>query len=498
MDPLKNCTECGYEFKSGHDKYKHIIIHNITFEQYIIKNFYENKHPECKCGCRTKLSFVANKSYPFFKEYTKNHFPRKPHTEKTKDLIKKKSKKAIQEKYGVDNVMELKKYRDKIEKTKLKKYGDSKYNNSEKSRENFLKTFFKKITNGERLPDNIIPLFVEKDYNGVTSQYKFQCKTCNTIFEDHLDNGRYPRCLICKPYIKSSEGEKELAAYMRELLPNETILTNNRKIFEGKYELDIFIPSKNIAFEYNGNYWHSDFAGKDSKYHINKLNECEKLNIHLVQIFDDEWINKNDIVKSKIRSILGLSDLRIGARKCKILPISAENKNNFLEKYHIQGKDISEIYLGAFYEDELVSVMTLSSLRLSLGNRSKKASYELVRLASKINVIGICRKFISYIEKNYDYFSIISYADRRWTNKYKNIYLTSGFELISITKPNYWYISQKENCTIRHHRFGFRKSILHKKLDKFDSKLTEYDNMKNNGYCRLYDAGNLKYEIKKP
>ena len=69
-----------------------------------------------------------------------------------------------------------------------------------------------------------------------------------------------------------------------------------------------------------------------------------------------------------------------------------------------------------------------------------------------------------------------------------------GFSFVHSTEPNYWYINEKKlDCRI--HRFVFRKSELKKKLDLFDPKLSEWQNMQLNGYTRIWDCGNLKYEM---
>lgn len=74
------------------------------------------------------------------------------------------------------------------------------------------------------------------------------------------------------------------------------------------------------------------------------------------------------------------------------------------------------------------------------------------------------------------------------------MYSDNNFELVSITTPNYWYIDKKKYLK-RYHRFNFRKSELIKKLKFFDNTLSEWENMQLNGYDRIWDCGNLKYEL---
>jgi len=58
--------------------------------------------------------------------------------------------------------------------------------------------------------------------------------------------------------------------------------------------------------------------------------------------------------------------------------------------------------------------------------------------------------------------------------------------------PSYFYTKDHYK---KYHRFGFRKNVLNKKLNVFDPNLTEWENMKNNGWDRIWDCGNLKYQL---
>jgi hypothetical protein len=102
------------------------------------------------------------------------------------------------------------------------------------------------------------------------------------------------RCPICKP--KYSKGEKELCGYIKTLY-NGTIIENDRTVVRNPFtnkmlELDIYLPDKKLAFEYNGDYWHST---DDIKYRDNqKKIQCRNNGINLITIFENEWLNYND------------------------------------------------------------------------------------------------------------------------------------------------------------------------------------------------------------
>ena len=289
-----------------------------------------------------------------------------------------------------------------------------------------------------------------------------------------------PKCAL--KYNKSEDNIKE---FIKSL--NLDFELNNRTILNGK-ELDIYIPSKNIAIEYNGLYWHSELY-KSNDYHLNKTEECEKFGIQLIHIFEDEWLHKQDIVKSRLKNILGLTENRIYARKTEIKLVSSKDSKIFLDNNHIQGNVNSSIKLGLYYNNELVSLMTFGNLRKNLNSKSEEGKYELFRFCNKLNttVIGGANKLLKYFIGIYNPKEIISYADRRWSTG--NLYEKLGFSFIHNSEPNYFYILNNK----REYRFKYRKDVLVK--NGFDKDKTEKEIMLERGIYRIYDSGNKKYVL---
>ena len=269
---------------------------------------------------------------------------------------------------------------------------------------------------------------------------------------------------------------------------------NTRNILNGK-EIDIFIPSKNIGIEYNGLRWHSEwFGGKSMSYHLNKLNECNEKNIKLIHIFEDEYIEHKEIVLNKLFHILNICkpSNKIMARKCDIVEIDKCTAEIFLNQYHIQGFASSTVYLGCFYESNLIGVMTFKK-------ECKDGYWELNRFASDYNYIcqGVGGKLFKYFIKKYNPIEVKSFADRRWTiDKDNNLYTKLGFTLEKVLKPDYKYYNPKVDKYKRFHIFNFRKEILHKKYG-FDMSMTETEMVKELGYDKIWDCGLFKYVWKK-
>ncbi len=97
---------------------------------------------------------------------------------------------------------------------------------------------------------------------------------------------------------------------------------------------------------------------------------------------------------------------------------------------------------------------------------------------------------LNYFIKTYSPNIINSYGDLRWTDLKNNVYLKNGFELISISRPNYWYTHKHKN---RIHRYNFRK---HKLIEMgADKNKSEWEIMKEFNYDRIWDCGNGKYSL---
>ena len=81
------------------------------------------------------------------------------------------------------------------------------------------------------------------------------------LFHNRLSHS-IDTCTICYPENTiSSIKENEVYNFIKENYKGEIIL-NDRKILNGM-ELDIYIPNLNLAFEYNGLYWHSNIYKDD-------------------------------------------------------------------------------------------------------------------------------------------------------------------------------------------------------------------------------------------
>lgn len=289
-------------------------------------------------------------------------------------------------------------------------------------------------------------------------------------------------CPVCGNNM--SIGEAEISDFIKSL--GFSVHEKDRSVLDGD-EIDILIPEKGIGIEYDGLYWHSD-EYKSPEYHLGKTVRCLEKGIRLIHVFEDEWNCKKDIVKSMLKSVLGVTDRKIYARKCEIRPIDSKEKSLFLNENHIQGNVSSKINLGLFYDGELVAAMCFGEKRVNLGARNKTdGEYELLRFCNRLDttVVGGASRLLNHFINEFQPSRIISYCDRRWSSG--NMYEKLGFVKSHESRPNYFYI-QGNN---RKNRFKYRKSELVK--EGFDRNKSESEIMKERGIHRIYDCGTMVY-----
>ena len=309
---------------------------------------------------------------------------------------------------------------------------------------------------------------------GVKTKIMLKCdthgiyeKTVSEILYDRIQDKRLDDyCQTCNLFFSGvSSGEQELYEFISKIVYCEQ---SNRTVLDGK-EIDILLPEHKIGIEFNGMYYHSS-KRKDKNYHLNKLEQCDKNGIRLLQFWEIEWTQKKDIVKSIILSSINKFEMVVYARKT-IKRILTFKPREFYDKNHIQGFRGGAKHIGLFHENELVSCMTIGS------------DGEIVRFCSKLNtkVIGGFSKLLK------DSGALYSFVDRRLFNG--NSYSNTDFNFVYNTAINYSYYKNK----IMLSRIGFQKHKLKDKLKVFDENLTEFENMKNNGYLQMYDCGNMKF-----
>ena len=461
-------------------------------------HYYNDIPTNMRCTCGESLNLIS-----FTNGYTKHCSQKCAHND---EKTIKKTKKTLLKKYGVDNPQKSKRIRNKTYKTNLLKFGVEHPAQSRNIQEKMKKTNFKRL--GVEFPaqdknvrnkyyksiidknllkyDNLIKI----DY--INKKMTFSCDFGEEhnfeISMDLFQNRKKTNiklCTICNTKFTSMSEKSFLELF------NDIKSEHNIRTIIPPLELDIYIPELKLAFEFNGLYWHNEL-NKENNYHLNKTELCEKNGIQLIHIWEDNWLYKQDIIKSIVSNKLNQTSNKIFARKTTIKEITDNTLvREFLDKNHIQGFIGSKIKLGLFFDDKLVSLMTFGNRRIAMGKKTTMENeYELLRFCNKLNtnIIGGASKLFKYFINNYKPVKITTYADRSISQG--KLYETLGFKSQGKTEPNYYYIIDG----IRHHRFNFRKDKLIR--EGYDSNKTEHQIMLDRKIYRIYDSGNLKFTYK--
>ena len=467
--------------------------------------WYKNnmtEYPNCKhCG------------KPLTKFYSQKHGYRSYCSFKCSNLANRK--------FGEDNVFGKKEIQQKIRETNLKKYGveypQQNASIRNKTKENVIAKYGGEGLASPEISQKIIRTCVEKyGVSNVFMSEKFKNDQKKRIIEDHdhligytihgdwICKCPHLECNKCneKQYITKSEvyrsrnlddveqctklhpisshlshPEWELREFIKELGFNPE---KNRTILNGM-ELDIYIPEKKIAIEFNGVYWHSS-EFKSPKYHFNKFKKCLDAGIQLITIWEDQWRNKKEICKEIIKSKLGIYNTRLYARKCDIVEVKSCKSE--LDTWHLQGWAPSKYNFVLKYNNEPVAIMTFGVRKIS-----NIPQFELIRFCSKpgIQVVGGASKLFKHFIEKYNPPKIISYSSNDISTG--TLYGSMGFTKVS-ESISYWYIDKQHK---RYHRSNFRKCDLIKKGCPID--MSEHEWMSSQGYLCIYDCGQTKWEF---
>lgn len=297
--------------------------------------------------------------------------------------------------------------------------------------------------------------------------------------------------------------ENELRTFINEIYKGKVVY-NDRSEIKPK-ELDLYIPEFKYGIECNPTISHNSsrmFAENEvtpPSYHKMKTDLCEEKGIFLFHIFGYDWLWHKDVIQSMILNVLRKSSNKIYARQCVVKTVKSIDASSFLTANHRQGPAGSSVKLGLYYKDELVSLMTFSKMRNTIGTGSEDLSdcYELVRFCSKLNtsVVGGASKLFKHFIIAYNPQRVRSFSDRAHTRG--NLYSNLGFKEVRRSDPGYVWVNLYNDKP--YHRYNAQKQNIREFLkdDSIDLSRTERDIMASHNFVQVFDSGTITWEWKK-
>lgn len=348
--------------------------------------------------------------------------------------------------------------------------------------------------------------YSEVVYRGAKTPVQIRClkhpeKTFSQQPSNHLQ-GQNP-CKKCNT--RKSRPQEELTAFVAMFSP---VASDAVGVINGKNELDIYIPTKNLAVEFHGMRFHTHWSieSEDKNKHktADKYRECAKKSIRLITIFEYEWSTRKRQIKRLLRNALGKSKGKVMARKCDLRKVPTKQAHEFFDMYHPQGGVGGGEHYGLFWKDKLVACM-----RFTFGANDRGLServWTLSRYATRVSVTGGASRLFKTFIAEFDPPEVKSFSDNRYFAG--GMYLQLGFvkEEGDEEIPDYQVWSQKIGLKPKSHyqRRAIPKRLKDHNLDiKFDpdkekDPRTEREMTYLMGAGRIYDCGKKKWVWRKP
>lgn len=484
-NPIKKLEE----LKKENDKMSFFFIcekcGNVA--EKIYHQYYKNMNLICKsCSHKNNKGYIIMKQKMLEKYGTTSTSQFIDYSKIDYNKRYEKSKQTFIEKYGVDNPAKSEDVKNKIKNTNVERYGFSVAAKNENVKDKQRKTIKERYGNNmpgprashikflnQRLQElnesNIT--WLDKDsfrgkYDNGPIYYNFRCNECGNLFKDDFHSG-FPICKKCNPSLNGhSKTEIEIQDFVKSIC-NYDVICNDRSVLDGK-ELDIYIPSKKVAIEYNGTYWHG--YRNDETRSLNKFKkdveykrvECQKKGIRLINVDECDYLNRPEVFKRFFVDLI-CERKRVYARDCTYKEIDTKTAEEFLTYYHVNGFRGGYYKCGLFYNDELICVAVFG--------KHKKYENECIRLCYKTgyDIVGGWDKIQKHFGKKFLHYVNLKYFSGE--NK---------------TGCGYRFVINKQLYS----RQQLQKAKLIKMFDDYDDSVSDFQNcLKHNGIA-IFDCGN--------
>ena len=290
-------------------------------------------------------------------------------------------------------------------------------------------------------------------------------------------------CAICWQSGSASQAEEEVAVFLESLglvIERKVItLLDNRK------ELDIYIPEHNAAVEYNGLHWHSE-KYRSKEYHFEKYQECKDKGIELLQIWEDDWLDRKELVQFRLSSYFGKTKPVPGMSADDVISkeIDADIASDFLNGAHLQGATDASRYFGLLDTAENVVAV------LAMATTEKEREYAISRYAAKSIAPNGFSLLLENAIETLSPIRIFSVSDNTMPDN--GMLTNSGFKVHRLIEADYMY--EKDKKRIDKTQFHHMKIHSNPNMVYFEG-LNEHQLAKKNGFIRIWDAGKTQWVL---
>jgi len=240
----------------------------------------------------------------------------------------------------------------------------------------------------------------------------------------------------------------------------------------------LLVESKRLAIEYNGLMFHSRGTSEYSMFnnpnrkcsHLEKTKSVEALGFQLLHVFEDEFINskKRRIWEVIIKDLIKPENIS----EFKVKELTEAESCDFVTNNHLTPPAKSDIHLGTYSNDELISVMNF---------KQNGVGWLITEHAYKRSGTNTFKELVaSFTELHTG--TLTLELNRRW-NTEEHACVDCGFVLEEVQEPRSYYFKQTELNLISEQAFKSER-----KLESTPEEVFEL------GYREIKDSGRLIFK----
>lgn len=300
--------------------------------------------------------------------------------------------------------------------------------------------------------------------------------------------------------------ETEVFNFVKRLLGGVDVIRNDRKIVSPGVEYDIVVPSRNVAIEVNGVFWHSElYHGKFDAF--TKFDLARKSGFQLITLWEDDWLEHDDICKIMLSSKLdALSSLPLYesvdekvsgiayARDLNFVEISNVSANEFFSRTHIQGASALTRSFALVDEDgDIRAACGICSAKQNARVHAQSGTWEIRRYATCGHVPGGFSKLLKHIEQTLgDELDMwVSFSSNDVSDGH--MYEACGFIADKHIDPDYSYAGSLTKWKRRSKQVFQKKKFRTDENLCYDDSMTEHELALLNKLYRVYDSGKVRW-----
>lgn len=357
--------------------------------------------------------------------------------------------------------------------------------------------------NGQAVENFSFLGYAKLDNNYLVKALKLAYREDHDILDQILESGKIEMNQLINE-VWSAYNFVHIAEHLFEFIA-EHRQVYYEKLTVGDYSFDYYIPERNLVIEVTNIPEFTDNL-VDNQYFKRMNKSLAEKGIKLLRFGIDDVYEKTDLVVSMIEHHLGLTKIKIPARKCKLVELTAQQAREFAEANHLNGHANAQVYYGLEYQGELVQIITFAKHRYHR-NDSEGEIWEVIRACSKKYCIvqGGTQKIFKHFKNLHEVgagVELHTYCDMNISDG--NSYALAG-ELIEETTGDLWYIIPDKYSLVgfkRVIRNRMMKIYLHKYFEGFPKRddpsykeINSVEFLRQQGIFAYYGSGNLVYKL---